>query len=273
MKKSAEKNRLRINPRLTKPGRLFVLLSVVALLCACGTEVLYAKLDQQQANEMLALLLRADIDARKFQLDNHWDLHVPRDDIPQAVEILSANGYPHDNYESLGEVFKKEGFVSSPLEERTRFLYGLSQELTKTISEIDGVIVARVHLSIPEKDVLNDKRGPSSASVFIKHHPHSQLKNMMASIKALVVNSVEGLPYDNVTVTLFPAQLNNWQDSGLQESAVAWANTAEGDSAAAAENLNYNMLASKAGIALLTGAVFIFVLWLYRRYRGRGTAD
>ena len=31
------------------------------------------------------------------------------------------------------------------------------------------------------------------------------MANHVAAIKALVVNSVEGLPYDNVTVTLFPA--------------------------------------------------------------------
>ena len=106
-------------------------------------------------------------------------------------------------YQSLGEVFRKEGFVSTPLEERARLLYALSQELSRTVSAIDGVVIARVHLAIPERNPLSEEKPLSSASIFIKHKPGSQVVNKAASIKALVVNSVEGLPYDNVTVTFF----------------------------------------------------------------------
>ena len=67
----------------------------------------------------------------------------------------------------------------------------------------------RPHLSLPERDILDDQPKPASASVFIKHRPDAKIGNHVAEIKALVVNSVQGLPYDNVTVTLFPARHSN----------------------------------------------------------------
>jgi len=62
-----------------------------------------------------------------------------------------------------------------------------------------------VHLVVPERNPLADKPQPAAASVFIKHRPDRDLSGQVAQIKALVVNSVEGLAYDNVTVALFPA--------------------------------------------------------------------
>jgi type III secretion protein J len=180
---------------------------VSLLLSACGSrESLYSQLDEQQVNEMLAVLVRSGIDADKVRVDKSWSLEVGKSNLPRAMDVLTAEGFPRDTYDTLGGVFHKEGFVSTPLEERARLLYAMSQELSHTISDIDGVIVARVHLAIPERRPLSDEKQPSSASVFIKYKPGSQVVNKAASIKALIVNSVEGLPYENVTVTFFVSE-------------------------------------------------------------------
>ena len=71
---------------------------------------------------------------------------------------------------------------------------------------VDGVVTARVHLVVPERNPLVDKPQPAAASVFIKHRPEKNLAAQTSQIKALVVNSIEGLAYDNVTVALFPAE-------------------------------------------------------------------
>ena len=185
--------------------RSIFVLTLALLLTGCGYETLYSNLDEQQTNEMLAILLSQGIAAKKTGLDQSWSLQTPRQDLPQAIALLKNEGYPRERYESLGDVFKKEGFVSSPVEERARLLHALSQELSNTLSTIDGVITARVHLAIPERRVLEETTAPSSASVFIKHRAGAQVPNQTASIKALVVNSIEGLLYDNVTVTFFAA--------------------------------------------------------------------
>jgi type III secretion protein J len=182
-------------------------LSGTLLLTACGEQDVFSDLSQRQANEMVAVLRNAGIDADKQGRDNNlFAVTAPKDNFAQAVEVLRAAGYPREGFDTLGQVFKKEGFVSSPLEERARLTHALSQEISNTIASIDGVVMARVHLSVPEKDPLAEKAPPAAASVFIKHRPGVNLEARMGHIKALVVNSIQGLPYDNVTVVLFPAE-------------------------------------------------------------------
>ena len=182
-------------------------LCLAVLLSACGEQELYTGLSQRQANEMTAVLRNAGIEAQKVARDaDKYAVQAPREHFSQAIEVLRANGYPRDGYDTLGQVFKKEGFVSSPLEERARFTHALSQEISNTIASIDGVVIARVHLAVPERDPLSDKVRPSSASVFIKHRPGVDLSGRVGQVKALVVTAIEGLPYDNVTVALFAAE-------------------------------------------------------------------
>lgn len=179
----------------------------VALLLVSGCKVeLYSNLNEKEANEMLAILLRQGIDSDKIEgKEMTWGLTVDKSDMAKAVGILQESGYPKDRFESIGNIFKKEGLVSSPLEERVRFIYALSQELSSTLSKIDGVLVARTQIVLPENDPLSDTLLPSSASVFIKHQPGFDLESAIPKIKKLVINSIEGLTYEKVTVVLFPA--------------------------------------------------------------------
>ncbi|MCM5678259.1 type III secretion inner membrane ring lipoprotein SctJ [Schlegelella sp. S2-27] len=182
-------------------------LAAAALLAGCGAQELYGRVGERQANEMVALLRNAGLDADKESRESEtFAVTTARGDFARAVELLHAHGYPRDSFDTIGQVFKKEGFVSSPLEERARLMHALSQEMANTIGSIDGVVMARVHLSVPEKDPLAQQARPAVASVFIKHRPGRDLSQNMGQIKSLVVNSVEGLPYDNVTVALFPAE-------------------------------------------------------------------
>jgi type III secretion protein J len=187
--------------------RRCLLVIACLLLAACNRADLYSQLSERQANEMIAALQSSGIDAVKSTKDSStWTVKVAQGDFARAVDTLRAEGLPRDEFESLGRVFKKEGFVSSPLEERARLIYGLSQELSNTISAIDGVVIARVHLVVPERDLLSDKPRNASASVMVKHRPGVDMGSQVGQIKALVVNSVEGLSYDSVTVSLFPSR-------------------------------------------------------------------
>ena len=85
-------------------------------------------------------------------------------------------------------------------------IFALSQELSRTVSEIDGVVSARVHLVLPENDPLRQQLLPSSASVFIRHRPDMPIGELVPQVKMLVANGVAGLSYDKVSVILVPAQ-------------------------------------------------------------------
>ncbi|HSI60074.1 MAG TPA: type III secretion inner membrane ring lipoprotein SctJ [Ideonella sp.] len=179
---------------------------VLIALSACGEQELYAKLDERQANEMVAVLQLAGIPAEKAAREGGYTVSAPQSEFARAVQTLRAMGLPREDFDSLGKVFKREGFVSTPLEERSRLVHALSQELSRTVSSIDGVVLARVTLAMPEKHPLSDKVVPSSASVLIKHRPGLDVEALVPKIRALVVNSVEGLPYDSVTVVPFVAE-------------------------------------------------------------------
>ncbi len=183
------------------------LILAAATLSGCGEQEVYGKLKEPQANEMIAALRGANISATKQASgEGEWSIAVSQDQFARAVEVLKAQGLPRDEFQSLGDVFAKKGFVSSPVEERARLIYGLSQELSRTVSAIDGVVEARVHLAIPEVDPLSDKTKPSSAAVFVKYQPGFELRSQTGAIKSLVTNSVEGLQYDKVSVVMFPSQ-------------------------------------------------------------------
>ncbi len=185
-----------------------VLASVVLLvLSGCSEQELYSGLSEPQANDMVALLYSAGMPANKTrEAGGQFTVLTEKSSFASAVNLLRANGLPRESYDNLGEVFAKEGFVSSPLEERARLNHAMSQEIAHTISSIDGVLMARVHLVVPENNQLSDKVKPASASVFIKHRADVDLSGSVSRVKALVINGIENLPYDNVTVALFKAE-------------------------------------------------------------------
>ena len=190
-------------------GRIAAPLLLLAAfsLAGCGRQEVYGKLTESAANEMVAVLSQGGIPATKVHGEkDNWSIAVDQGDFARAVETLRAHGLPHEDYDSLGTVFKKEGFTSTPLEERARLIYGLSQELSRTISDIDGVVQARVHLTMPEADPLSREARPSAASVFVKYRTGFDLRSQTGAIKALVTNAIDGLTYDRVSVVMVPAQ-------------------------------------------------------------------
>lgn len=203
------------------------LLGLALLLAACSNAALYSKLTEPQANEMIAVLHGAGISASKRdEGEKGWALLTSSSDFSRAIEVLHSQGYPREDFATLGSVFKKEGFVSSPTEEHARLVYGMSQELAHTVSEIDGVVQARVHLVLPENQPLAQTVQPASASVFIKYRPGTNIDAQVGKVKSLIVNSVEGLKYENVSVAAFAAQplpVPTVQSSNGFGAILAWA--------------------------------------------------
>jgi type III secretion protein J len=183
-----------------------LLLACTLLLAGCGKVPLFSDLSEPEANEMMALLLQRDIACHKSAgKDEKWVLKVAQSDFSRAVELLKSQGFPRDKFAKIGEVFQKSGLVSSPTEERIRYMYALSQEISETLTRIDGVMNARVHIVIPDNDPLATKITPSSASVFIRYRQGYDLEALTPQLKSLVTRSIEGLNYDNVSLVLIPA--------------------------------------------------------------------
>ncbi|KVD55011.1 type III secretion apparatus lipoprotein, YscJ/HrcJ family [Burkholderia ubonensis] len=174
-------------------------------LTACGNAALFDQINERDVNEMLSVLGRAGVAAEKDQRSaDGWRLSVASSDVAIALEILSSAGLPRERYKSIGELFPKEGLISTPVEEHMRSVYAISQELSRTISNIDGVITARVHLSIPRREPLLRMQQTPTASVFVKYRAEVNMQQNTLAIKDLVVGAIKDLDRANVTVALFP---------------------------------------------------------------------
>lgn len=187
---------------------LFVLFCAAFALAGCSSRVdLLAAANDAEANEMLAVLLHADIPAGKTAMKSGIAINVPEQNVAQALDLLRERGLPRERFDGMGGVFHKDGMISSPLEERARYIFALSQELSRTLSQMDGVVVARVHVVLPERGALGSQAAtPASAAVFIKHRPEYNLDSLRPQIRMLVTHAIPGLDDEQVSVALVPSQ-------------------------------------------------------------------
>ena len=193
-----------MRPSVRRTGRPMAALVAMLLLCGCQTQ-LYASLPEQEANEMLALLLNGELTATKIQAkDGTHTLMVDEKQFAAAVDLLRVRGYPRERFSTIDDVFKPSGLINSPMQEQARFLWALGQELSRTVSQIDGVLTARVQVVLPDNDLLQRDPTPSSASVFVRYDESSRVASLVSQVKMLVANSVQGLTYDKVSVVLVP---------------------------------------------------------------------
>jgi type III secretion protein J len=225
-------------------------------LVGCGGQIeLVSGLSEAEANEVLGALLNAAVSANKVHSKEGVNIQVEQSRVARAIEVLREQGLPKQRHSSMGDVFKKENLISSPLEERARYLYALSQELEQTLSQIDDVISARVHVVLPERIGPGDPTVPSSASVFIKHRRGSAVESVVPQVRTLVANSISGLSEDKVSIVLVPARQANGVGSPLQWDTVLFFRV-EQDSAPGLRALLMTLI---AGITLAMAALlFVF---------------
>ena len=185
--------------------KLIGMMAAVLLLAGCDKETtLHSGLEERQANLVMAALLDAGIDCHKAPgEEGTWNVTVVESKFAEAVNLLEKAGLPRMAHQGIGEVFKKTGMISSPSEERIRFMDALAQDLAKTISGIDGVVDARVHVVLPENDPFARNALPSSAAVAIRSRWDADVTDIIPSVKGLVKNAIEGLQYEKIMVTVF----------------------------------------------------------------------
>lgn len=213
--------------------RALIVAFIGALLVSCGGKVeLLKDIAEAEANEAIAVLLDAGIASSKIPgKGGVVSLEVEQAQVARAIDILNAEGLPRERFAKMGDVFRKEGLISSPLEERARYIWALSQELSATLAQIDGVIKARVHVVLPEKSAGGDPALPSSAAVFLKHKQGVVLDDSVPQIKRLVSNSIPGLSAEKVTVVMLPSstRTQTMTESRNGVASIVPANLALGD--------------------------------------------
>ncbi|HEY7162526.1 MAG TPA: type III secretion inner membrane ring lipoprotein SctJ, partial [Acidobacteriota bacterium] len=177
-------------------------------LVACS-QVINQGLSEDQANEILVVLERNGIQATKALQEGgetvQFTISVPKRDSARAMQILRENDLPQQQAKGFNEVFAKTSLIPTAMEEKAMYLQAVCGELAKTIEAINGVVDARVHVVLPETDVLKQElQGPTTpkAAVLIKYkvRRNGEMPYKPDDIRRLVANSIEALKPDDVTV-------------------------------------------------------------------------
>ncbi|ARU89171.1 flagellar basal-body MS-ring/collar protein FliF [Pseudomonas sp. M30-35] len=161
---------------------------------------LYGSLDGMDASQVMETLSMADI---TYTIEpNSGALLVKSEDMARARMRLAAAGVaPSDKTMGFEILDQEQGLGTSQFMEATRYRRGLEGELARTVSSLNNVKAARVHLAIPKSSVfVRDDRKPS-ASVLVELYSGRGLEpSQVMAIINLVATSVPELDKSQVTV-------------------------------------------------------------------------
>jgi len=176
-----------------------------AVFVAGCTVPIAGGLDEGQANRVIVALDHAGVGGEKESdpaVEGRFRVLVERDEAPRAIAALREEDLPAPNAPGLLDSMGKGSLVPSQLTEHAQFVTGLSGELERTLSAIDGVLSARVHLSLPEVDPLREGPRPkATASVLMKHRGIAPPLDVH-EVKRLVAGAAPGLAPDDVAVVM-----------------------------------------------------------------------
>lgn len=142
-------------------------------------------------------------------------LTVPADQLRNARLKLAGRGLPKSAASGFEAMQGDQGFGVSQSIESARMQHALETELMRTITSIQSVKAARVHLATPKPSAFTRAGGTASASVFVELHPGRSLSSQQVqSIVHMVASSVPDMQPAAVTVVDQQGRLLTDEDSG-----------------------------------------------------------
>jgi len=194
----------------TVPGlRQVVLLVGVAMAIAAAVwlvmwsqgqsyTVLYGQLSERETGQVMDALSAAGIE---FKLSPAGAVTVPESKVQEARIRLASQGLPQSDALGIEMIQKDSALGTSSLMEAARYQSALETELARTISKVQGVQGARVHLAIPKPSVFVRDQRRATASVMLQLYPGRRLDpGQVAAIVHLTASSVPELESRDVTV-------------------------------------------------------------------------
>jgi len=143
---------------------------------------------------------------------------VAAKDMQTAKYKLAAAGVQRDDSLNFSYLNEQSAIGESQFIENARYLRALENDLVKTITAIEGISAARIHIAIPSNNVFADEAGRPTASVFVTVGNGLLLeKDKIRSIVQIVASSVPGLDPKDVAIT---DQYGHYLASSLSEESI-----------------------------------------------------
>lgn len=196
-----------------------IAIGLAAVLWSDGPEYkpVLSSITDYNADQIVEVL---NINNIPFKLDERTGaLLVESEHYHQARLKLAGSGIVNDTIIGMEIMDQDQGLGSSQFAENTRYKRGLEGELSRTISSLQSIKSARVHLAIPKESVfVRDTRKPS-ASVFLEMYPGRRLDNSQVdAIVNLVSSSISQLDPKDVTIVDQRGTLLSEKDSSSELS-------------------------------------------------------
>lgn len=159
----------------------------------------YSSLSTKDSSDVAEALRASNI---PFQVDsNSGTVMVAGDKVYEARLKLASQGLPKTSSMGFEMMQQDQGFGTSQFVESARYQHALETELGRTISSLQWVQGARVHLALPKQSVFANGGSEASASVLVDLAAGRSLDStQIAAIVHLVASSVPSLSIANVTV-------------------------------------------------------------------------
>ncbi len=161
--------------------------------------MLYGNLSGADAQSVVEVLQQQQI---PYKLDAATGaVMVPAGTLHDIRLSLASEGLPRGTGVGFEALQQESGFGTSQFIETARYHRSLEVELARSISKINAVRSARVHLGIPKTSVFIRDRKKPSASVAVNLHQGRQLeRNQVEAITHLVASGVPNMEVSSVTV-------------------------------------------------------------------------
>ena len=160
---------------------------------------LFSDLSDTDAAAIVAALKSKKIPYRLSESGNA--ISVPMDRVHDTRLELMSSDVPLTGGVGF-EIFDKQGLGTTEQSQRVSFQRALQGELARTISSLENVKQARVHLVLPETSLFKrDRQEASAAITVITESGHSLDRQQILGVQRLVAASVAGLDPTHVVIT------------------------------------------------------------------------
>ncbi len=178
----------------------FISVIAAALLWVRAPEyrLLYGGLSPSDAGDVVTALKEMHV---PYKLKNGGrDIYVPQERLYETRIELAKRGIPKGGQPGF-EIFDKTSLGMTDFIQKINYQRALEGELARTISSMDEVRWARVHIAIPKESLFVRKSERPKASVLIQLEPGKKLNpSQVEAISFLVASSVPKLEPKDVAI-------------------------------------------------------------------------
>lgn len=197
--------------KLSKRQRLVIAVSIVVVIAFLVFLALYKSSSSAGANSGYAVLVQdigvgdsAAIVAKleqngiPYQLENERTILVPQEHLYPQRMMIASEGLIKDRGTGF-ELFDNQQFGATSKEMDVKFQRAIEGELARTISALEPVEKAVVHIAFPKESVFTERQVPPTASVTVTLKS-KLVRKQIDGIKNIVAAAVPRLTLDNVHI-------------------------------------------------------------------------